>query len=46
MQRLNPSNDKKFWKAKYLTKKSSPPPVLSLNGVDASTITQPWDVGV
>ena len=38
---LSPSNKKKFWKAvKNLTKKNSPPPVLSWNGVDASTSTE------
>ena len=38
IQGLNPSDKKEFWKAtKFLTKKNSPPPVLSRNGVDAST---------
>jgi len=38
MQQLNPSNNKNFWKAiKYLSKKNSPPTVLSWNRVDAST---------
>ena len=38
MRRLYPYDKNEFWKAvKYLTKRKSPPPILSHNGTVAST---------